>query len=452
MRLGLGGASIDDVREVPFAGESAAHLSSLGVIHDSLIIASAETDSVFQRVIETPFADKSKARQSAPLIAEESLPLPLEKLTLHTHFMRKTPGGASIFVAATPTDRAERRLKMLRDVGLEPKALDCEPLALAAVAAAALPSQVGICVVDLSHSASQSVYLGGSGPEKFIGLSFDAASDELPGELARQLQPIRDGGAALRTVYLTGALAASADLPLWREALGVPVEVMPLPKKLDWQDKPGAPQWPSWAIALGLALGESNPAASPHANLITGQFGAHGDEVNWRNRLTTIGVAVAVLVALWAASVGIEASYKKKQLDTVNESIRALFAANMPGVKNVVDEVAQLKQRSLEMEDRAHILGGLLRKEIGPLRVLKEMSDRIPPDIKVEFREFVAEPDRIRIEGETANFDSIDKIKVKLAEYPWFSSVTVSDAKAGVDQKKVIFRLTILLGQKEAAQ
>lgn len=416
------------------------------------MIVSAEADSVFQRVVAVPFSDKAKAREIAPLMAEESLPLALEKLTIHTHVLEKTAEGARVFVAASPVERTARRIALLHEAGLEPKAVEAELSALAAVASLALASTVGVCAVELDGNSCKGVYIGPHGPEKYFALSAAADSPELPGELSLRLTAQKDSGSPLRAVYLSGPDAAGADLHAWREALGMVVELMPAPKKLGRMPEGDFPAWPAWAIPLGLALGETHAnGAAPHVNLLTGQFGGE-EEINWRNRLTTAGVAVAVLVALWAASVGIEAAYKKKQLDSINDSIRKLFTANLPGVKNIVDEVAQLKQRAVEQEERARTLGGLLRKEVDPLRILKEMSERIPPDIKVEFREFVAEPERVRIYGETASFDALDKIKTKLSEYPWFSSVVVSDAKASVDQTKVIFRLTITLGQKEAAQ
>lgn len=451
LRAGLGGPAVDDVRVAAFGSEPPS-LAGLAVRRDSVVVASAEPDSVFQRVVEVPFGDKTKARQAAPMVAEESLPLPLERLTVHTHVAGKTVDGSRVFVAASPVERSERRLGLLHDAGLDPKILDAGEAALAAVAVAALPSAAGTVVIDLDPDGCTGVYVGQHGPEKFLGLSGDAGSAELTGELALKLVSLRDSGFIVRGVYLTGPLAASADLAALRESLATIVEVMPQPKKYTFTGSAGTPVWPAWALALGLALGEAASASSPHVNLLTGKLGRDTGEIDWRGRITGAAVAVGVLVALWAASVAIEASYKKKQLDSVNDAIRQLFNANLPGVKNVVDEVTQLKQRAAEQEDRARTLGSLLQKEVGPLRVLKEMSERIPPDIKVEFREFVAEPDRIRIEGETTSFDSIDRIKTRLAEYPWFSSVTVSDAKAGVDQTKVIFRLTIILGQKEAAQ
>ena len=82
------------------------------------------------------------------------------------------------------------------------------------------------------------------------------------------------------------------------------------------------------------------------------------------------------------------------------------------------------------------------------MSILREISARIPAEIEVEFRDFTVEEGRVRIEGITTSFDAIDKIKADLAEYPRFATVVVSDAKAGVDRNKVLFKLTISLGRE----
>ena len=85
--------------------------------------------------------------------------------------------------------------------------------------------------------------------------------------------------------------------------------------------------------------------------------------------------------------------------------------------------------------------------QASPLWNLNDISSRLPQDIQVEMRDFQADPGRIRIEGITTSFDAIDRIQAKIQENPRYASVTVSDAKAAVDQKKVIFKLTIQLGK-----
>ena len=102
------------------------------------------------------------------------------------------------------------------------------------------------------------------------------------------------------------------------------------------------------------------------------------------------------------------------------------------------------------LEERANSLGSLMVREVSPVNVLNEISQRVPAELEVEFREFIAEQDRVRIEGITTSFDAIERIKESLESYPWFTGIAVSDAKSGVKPGKVIFKLTIDLGAPEA--
>jgi len=454
LKAGFKGTVVEQVRSVEFkGGDRLKALTSLNIAHGASLAASLGADAVFQRVVEVPFTDRLRAARSAPLEAEESLPLPLEKLVVHSHILEKRTESSLALVLATPAEKVRQLLESLSEAGLEPEVVSDDHAALATVALSALPSALGIFVLDLEGSSCQAVFMGQNGAEKYYSLSGEAGEVGLLDEIDRLTGALRDEGKALRGVYLTGPDADIPDLAHWRVTLGLPVEVMPYPKKAAGAAPDSAPAWPSWAIPLGLALGANGAGQAQRVNFLAGPFARGGGEaVTLRSRLMVMGSFIAVLIALWAASVGVEAAYKKKQLDSINNSVRQLFSAALPEVKNVVDEVAQLKQRKTEQEERARILGSLLRKEVSPLRVLKEMSDRLPPDLKVEFREFNAEPERIRIEGETTTFDAIDKIQAKLSEYPWFTSITISDAKSAVDQSKVIFRMTLTLGQKDLSQ
>lgn len=451
IRWGLKGSHIDLVRqETATSDEGRKPLAALAIPQGSVLNVSMGADTVFQRIVSLPFTDRARVRQLAPLEAEESLPLPLEKLLTHSHPLGKTDTGAQALVVATPLEKVQATLAELHELGLDAKTIDSDQAALAAVAAMALSGRKSVLVVDLDGYHSQGVYVGNAGGERYLGVAGNASAPELHAEIARLIASLSDEGRPVNAVYLTGPDALAADLALWREATGLPVELMPFPKRLGAPPAKADAPWPSWAIPLGLALDEAFPASAQRVNLLTGPYSRETESASLKSTARTFGVYGLILLAIWGASIAFEWAYKKKQLDAMNLAVRKLFVTALPDVKNVVDEVAQLKQRLTDQEERARQLGSLMNREVSPLRILKEFSDRIPPDIKVEFRDFVAEPERIKVEGETTSFDAIDKIQAKLAEYPWFTSVAVSDAKASVDQKKVIFKLTIQLGQKAA--
>jgi general secretion pathway protein L len=268
-------------------------------------------------------------------------------------------------------------------------------------------------------------------------------------ELQRQLMSYAESAGPLSILYLSGPDALEVDLNQLSKKLGVVVELLPYPHVQAGDAPSDAPVWPGWAIPLGLALRETAGKGSTSLNLLTGPFAKGGGVLVWKDKAIAVGVFAAILLGLWGAAVGVESSRKSQKLEVLTSSIRQTFTQALPKVTNIVDEVQQLGQKVSELEERASSLGSLLNKEVSPIRVLREMSSRISPELKVEFREYLAQEDRVKVEGVTTSFDAIDKIQATLKEYPWFSSVTVSDAKAGVEPGKVIFKMTLLLKTPE---
>jgi hypothetical protein len=64
----------------------------------------------------------------------------------------------------------------------------------------------------------------------------------------------------------------------------------------------------------------------------------------------------------------------------------------------------------------------------------------------VTFQEFILEGDRLKLSGEAASFESIDKMKAELQKAQPFADVAVQDTRMGVDNK-VKFRFEIKLKQ-----
>jgi general secretion pathway protein L len=238
------------------------------------------------------------------------------------------------------------------------------------------------------------------------------------------------------------------DLEEWRAALGIPVEILPVPRQGVSVSSDGGIPWPGWAIPFGLAFREVQSRTASQINLLQGPFAPQTGAGPWKKAAAQAGVYLVVLLALWGLGAWSEVSYEGAQYRALVDAIREEFRRALPEVKNVVSELDQMRSRVEELEGRAQSLGSLVDREVSTLRILREISTRVPKDLEVEFRDFTFEEGRIRIEGVTTSFDAIDKIKVDLAEYPRFSSVTVIDAKQGVKRDEVLFKLAITLGRK----
>jgi type II secretory pathway component PulL len=186
-------------------------------------------------------------------------------------------------------------------------------------------------------------------------------------------------------------------------------------------------------VSLGLALLEQ-------VNFRKGEFSYHlADEGAYRRKRTLI-IAGAAAAVLFAANLGVKYYLIQSSYGKLDQEIRAIYHQAVPDAKNAADPVRMLKS-SL---DDARKKYGVLGTGTSALDVMKAVTDGIPKEVRVAFQEFNLEGDRLKLQGDAASFESVDKIKAELMKSELFSEVTVLDTRMGADNK-VKFRLDIKL-------
>ena len=410
------------------------------------IVTSLGADAIFLRVVEVPFSDKRRAIQTAPLEAEDTLPLTLENLLTASQYLAKTPKGAKVLVAATRDDKVAALKDRLTLKGAAPAIIESDPTALMTLHASLFPEGGNHLLIEVDEELSQGLALTKEEgfKEQLVLPGVKEDPSEFIGELSRALTLWASSGFMPEEIFLCGPGSLSLDINSISNDVECAVSLLPLPPNVEIDRAEFRSGWPTWSIPLGLALRETGIKHASHINLLTGDMAPAGSAMPIKRNLITAGVYAAILAILWGATVWMETSAKESELNILRGRVKSAFVEALPEVTNIVDEVNQLSTRVKELEERATALGSILDRELSPLSLLKELSDRIPQDIKVELRDFQAEPGRLRLEGSTDSFDSIDKVKAQLEGYERFASVAVTDAKAGVTADVVIFKMTIL--------
>jgi type II secretory pathway component PulL len=188
-------------------------------------------------------------------------------------------------------------------------------------------------------------------------------------------------------------------------------------------------------VSLGLAL-------SDQINFRKGEFSYRQAEAGIRKRTRTLVVAGAVVALLAAANIGVKFYLVESNYAKVDRQIRELYLQTFPGTKSVVDPVRQLRTSLDEAKKKYGVIGS----GTSALDVMKAVTDGIPKEVRVSFQEFNLEGDRLKLQGEAASFESVDKMKAELQKISQFSDVAVLDTRMGVDNK-VKFRFEIKLKQ-----
>lgn len=108
-----------------------------------------------------------------------------------------------------------------------------------------------------------------------------------------------------------------------------------------------------------------------------------------------------------------------------------------PGV-----QVATLMQGKIkELRRKGDVFGTTAQGS--PLKLLQEISKRMPTDLDVTIRELNYTAEGIRMNGFTTSFDAVNKVARSLQQSPLFAEAKISDAKMSLDGKRVDFNLSL---------
>jgi Tfp pilus assembly protein PilN len=114
------------------------------------------------------------------------------------------------------------------------------------------------------------------------------------------------------------------------------------------------------------------------------------------------------------------------------DAVRATATAALPAGTRVVAPRAQLEAAAAAVAGRPGTAGDVLS-------LLRELSTRVPSDVRVDFDELAVEGDVLRLRGRTDRFESIDAVTRALAASASLHDVVAEDSRAAVDGRGVEF-------------
>ena len=387
------------------------------------IVSSIPGQLFSQRLVSFPFADRKRVEKALPFEIEDGLPFPLDDIVIDHLVLdggqsAKGAGAskeAAVLALMLPKTVLRQHLDLLATAGIDPQFI--------------VPSYVGLySLSEMMKSegctlltCGKDLCLRSNGAVKalrsFSGLGPTASLRHTVQSLETEQK---------ERVEKASILCADDGTQDELTALGIAVEQITPElggkKAVD-------------PVSLGLALSEQ-------VNFRKGEFSYRlADEGSHRRKRTLI-IAGAAAAVLFAANLGVKYYLIQSSYGKLDQDIRAIYHQAVPDAKNAADPVRMLKS-SL---DDARKKYGVLGTGTSALDVMKAVTDGIPKEVRVAFQEFNLEGDRLKLQGEAASFESVDKIKAELLKSELFSEVTVLDTRMGADNK-VKFRLDIKLKQ-----
>jgi type II secretory pathway component PulL len=166
---------------------------------------------------------------------------------------------------------------------------------------------------------------------------------------------------------------------------------------------------------------------------------------------TFLGAGILLLAILLLASFGLylKLDMKQRHYEQLNAEIRRVFTSTFPEVRNIVNEVQQMRSKIQEVKRGSLVVTDTGDEGMSVLDLMREITLRIPEGVSVDVKDLAINKGRVAITGETDSFESVDKIRAGLQQFARFKRVGLTHAKVGAKGDKVEFKFSISMGEEE---
>lgn len=421
------------------------------------------------RMLHVPFTDQKKVRSVVPFEIEDSVSFQ-DELFLFDYLLQRAvdeDGGTDVFAVLVERQIIEHILETLKEHALDPEVITVSGIpavhnlcrrqngkrvSCALVQIDRIGANVFV-VVDNELKAIRSLpfnYDGETGPDQPLDIT-----EDLEDALKHLAADIEHTLLAVQSVIPED----TTIIPLFEGVVGS----MPRTREImriqlnedhgdgDWAgfievDAPGiiTEQFPRGSLDNAYALANCTAKDRERINFRKGDFAFAGD-LRRHSRLIKLGVAALVLV-LTGVLVFETVDYRNKEQkrEALTEQIETLYRGTVTGSNPGPDPVKQLQVKVNELND-ASATGTVHDPSLNTIKILADISARLPKSMEVSFERLIYDRKTIRIKGLTDNFNTVDQMKNSLAESPLFAEVTIGSANVAPKEKGVRFELKLQL-------
>lgn len=493
-------------KEIPRDGETLpsdavaqtiAELFGEGRFSGDMVITSIPGHQVSTRIIKLPFSDRKKLEQVIPFEVEGYTPFNVEEMVVSYHIVNVDEEGAQVLALLVKKDVVRDHLEMLERAGVSPKIVDLDVLALYSISNIILQDVEGpysiadigatktsICIVEGGHvSMIRSLPIGGVAITKALQEEFDLSHEEaeeakthhgiimeeeggseeerrfsncIASSLSTLFREVRqtfhsyeaDHHQGIGRLFLCGGTAALHNLiPYLSRELELearPLNVLEAPFNKLPKGSVAAGLIPH---GLGLGLRGVGNRSFSQADFRKDEFAIRGEIKEMRGGLLVAGILMLALLLLASFDFYLTLDTKQRRHEELRGEIRKVFTATLPEVKNIVNEVQQLRGQVQELEKESLTFLEAGGEGMSVLDLMREITVRIPGDVKVDVKDLVIDRGRVAITGETDSFESVDKVRAGLQGFTGFKRVGLTHAKVGAKGEKVEFKVSISMDE-----
>ena len=445
-------------------------------------ITSLPVNCLSFRKLQLPFREDRKIRQTLDFELEPLLPYAISDVTadyVRVNSSDPSVEGTEILAAAAAREAVEERVQTLAPLKVPVLEVEAVPMALNLIAAGYDDG----CYILLDIGARETVAVFFKGGSIFQIRHFAFGGDTITADLSRirgidlekaeqekragdigqvweQIVPVCEKFFAelsftLQYMHLRrehekpvkiittggGALCGFFNEQL-AQYFSIPVETLDIRamKRVSLPAETAAswnPMIMNNALALALRGTRKADGFNFRSNAATGGIGLIKE--NAGRFAVALGIVLGILIVNAAAGFFID----QRRLDNLKTETAHILKRSAPGLTKVVDPVQQMRTKVTEARRFAIGAGA----GIGTLDVLKKISEAVPESTDFLISDLNYDGEKIEIRGETAGFDSVDKIKRQIAGAGIFKNIVVSGANQVKEKNKVEFELRMNCGR-----
>ncbi len=477
---------IEEIQESdPFTAEGLSSFVSRHSINKECVVMSVPGDMLITRQLSIPFRERSKIDKVIPFEVEPLVPFPIQDLEISYRVLSREKGKSDLLVYALPKNILDQRSSLFEEAGIPFRMIVVSSLASANSLLQIPRIQEQDSFLHL-HVASKfsilSVYEKGVlnhfqrlpwSEETFLGTiqemteldhatlyrRLQEASPSETGELLDTLKKkgieltpqirkglqtylVRSQGGAPEALYVTGSVPGLQLLPPLLEGdLSMQVEIPDLlthfPHDLKASGAASRLHTPLGMALMGGARDSIESSFRKKKFSLTSRLSGSRQEIRYA------AMILIFLCLAFTADFFVSIQAREHHFNQLKNETQRIFKETFPDVKNVVNELAQMKLKINEVEKQNEIFKSLFGEKPAPLAILNELSTLVPEEIELSITDLTIDQKAIRFVGWTDSFNSVNRVEQELKKSEIFEKVSVSNAKIGKDKKGVNFQIKI---------
>ena len=451
------------------------------------ICTGIDAGKIFFRENSFPFKDKKKILQALPFTLADSLPFPMEDAVYDSFLPRNVEGSAVLATLVVKKDALHELENKYIGAGIKPLVIGAENAALSV--ALRPKDEEKQNWISLHIGKNKSIISSIKDNMPLAGRTIDGGTKDIISKLASSLgvneleatdllyggnlkieKPKMEVAGDLLSHFVdsimrqldillkkTGqVLGARSVMLLTGEGALIKDLALCIEAKREIKIAASSPGC-NLKISVGIDKEElSTKGAVALGYALTGASGEGINFIRGRSRIfdlpflkllygerKLLAAALALLVFLYTVSLAVTVYTGNKKYSELKKTITLSFKEALPDIKRIVNEKHQLSTALSELEEKVSLISD--EGSVKVVDILLTVASAVPTETLFKVNKMTIGDNEVKIDGETTNFDGVEKIKSALKKSAIFEDVEVGGAKASRLQNVIEFRLNIKL-------